>query len=160
MFKKSRRNRPDGVISPVSLLDWGVACRGKLHHSAHAAACWHCRSFFFDVGYYGLGGQKGGCYAGCVLQCASGYLSRIKNTSLDHIYILFLVCIKAIAYRRLFYLVDDNGAFQTCVCGDVEQRSLQSFQNDLAAGLLIALKSVYYRLDLLSYMYICGTSMS
>ena len=31
----------------------------------------------------------------------------------------------------------------------MEQRSLQSFQNDLAAGLLIALKSVYYRLCLL-----------
>ena len=40
-----------------------------------------------------------------------------------------------------FTFVNDNGAFQTCVCGDVEQRSLQSFQDDLSAGLLIALQT-------------------
>ena len=113
------------------------------------AACWHSRSLFLNVSYYRLSGQKGGCHAGCVLQCASGYLSRIKDTGL-------LPCLHTLPCThqsqnlgRLFYLVNDNRALKTCVCGDMEQRSFQSFQDNLPPVFSSPSRAVYYRLDLL-----------
>ena len=115
----------------------------ELHHSHSAVcACRHSRSRLFDGGNYGLGGQQCCGNAGSVLQCASGNLNRIKDTSLDHVYILFVVCIKSNAYFGLFYFVDHNSAFQTCVCYDVEQRSLECFLYDSCTDLLIAVQAV------------------
>ena len=44
---------------------------------------------------------------------------RIQDTCFYHVYILFFVCVEADANLGLSYFVDDNGAFQTCVCSDV-----------------------------------------
>ena len=131
----------------------------KLHHSHSAVcACRHSRSRLFDGGNYGLGGQQGCGNAGSVLQCASGNLNRIKDTSLDHVYILFVVCIKSSTYFGLFYFVDHNSAFQTCVCYDVEQRSLECFLYDSCTDLLVAVQAVNQLCKLCCYMNVCRTA--
>ena len=83
-------------------------------------ACRHSRSFFFNISYNRLGCQEGGCNAGCILKRASGYLGRIQNTCLNHIHILFFICIEACSYRRLFYFIDNNRAFQTSIRCNME----------------------------------------
>ena len=116
----------------------------SLHHT-HAActAGGHCRSVFLNACNNGFGCQQCACNAGCVLQCASGNLCRIQNTCFYHIYIrLHCRASKPIADRGLSYLVDDNAAFQTCVCCDMVQRSFQCLQDNLRTGLLIAFQCI------------------
>ena len=83
---------------------------GLLHHTAHSAACRHCRCVFLDVGNNGFCGEECGSNAGCILQSASCNLSGIKDACLDHIHIFFFQHIKAYSTLRLPYLIYNHAA--------------------------------------------------
>ena len=113
-----------------------IAGAYTLHHSG--CACGHCRGGFFDDGNSCFCGKEAGCYAGCVLECASGDLSGIKDTAFDHVDVLFFVCIKADADFRLFNLVDDNSAVEACILRDRVKGSFEGLEDDLGTGLLVS----------------------
>ena len=113
-----------------------------LHHSHARVTGWHSRSIFFDVCYNRFCCKQCRCNACCVLQSTSCNLCRIQNTCIYHIYIFILQCIVTDANFGFFYFIDDNAAFQTCVCCNVEQWSFQCFQNDLCTCLLITFQLI------------------
>ena len=53
-------------------------------------------------------------------------------------YILFVVCIKSNTYFGLFYFVDHNSAFQTCVVSNLTYRSFDGMTNQVHAGLYVS----------------------
>ena len=63
-----------------------------------------------------------------------------------------------VTYFGLFYFVDHNSAFQTCVCYDVEQRSLECFLYDSCTDLLVAVQAVNQLCKLCCYMNVCRTA--
>ena len=121
----------------------GFLCLWALLHHSHARVTgWHSRGIFFDVCYNRFCCKQCRCNACCVLQSTSCNLCRIQNTCIYHIYIFILQCIVTDANFGFFYFIDDNAAFQTCVCCNVEQWSFQCFQNDLCTCLLITFQLI------------------
>ena len=109
----------------------------------HAACGYrgHRRLGLLDVGYQRLGSQDHCCNGCCILQCRSRYLGRVNDAGRDHIDILLVVRIKAVADLVCADdLVDDNAALQTCVQCDLTERCLQCGADDLCTCLLVAVE--------------------
>ena len=79
-----------------------------------------------------------------VLQSRTGDLGGVNDTGGDHILnkdlVLSVEAIVGLVVRD--DLVDDDAAFHTVVLGDLAQRCLQSLQDDLGTGALVAFQRV------------------
>ena len=118
-----------------------VFCRGLIH-AAHVGSCGHRRILLRDVGNQALGGEDHGSDGSGVLQSAAADLGRVDNAEGDHV----TVGVVGSVVTEVDVLVagngvQNNGAFNTGVRGDLHDRSLQSRGNDGCTGLLIALES-------------------
>src|SRR5699024_11660702 len=74
-------------------------CLKELHHAAHASAWSTCHwvFFFLLVSNQRLGGQYHCCNGSCILQCGTGNLGWVNDTSRNHINIGLVVSIVAVA---------------------------------------------------------------
>ena len=109
-------------------------------HTAHVAAGGHGGLLLRDVGHQALGGQNHGSHGSGVLQSAAADLGGVNDAQLDHVAVLVVGGVKAIGGAgAVVDVVEDDGAFQTGVSGDLHDGGLQSLGNDGSAGLLVAL---------------------
>ena len=88
-----------------------------------------------------LGGQHTGGDGSGILQSGTSHLGGINDTGGDHINISLIVSIKAVAdLSGTNDLVDDNGAFKTCVLSDLTNRLFKCLEYDLSTCLFITLE--------------------
>ena len=124
-------------------MGWGC---GLVHtaHAAHIAAGSRSSRGFGQIGHEALGGQHHLSDGSCVLQSGAGDLGGVNDACGDHILhvdlILGVEAVVGLVGRD--DLVDDDAALEAGVLGDLAQRSLQSLQDDLCAGALVAFQRV------------------
>ena len=108
-------------------------------HAAHAGGSRGCGRFGL-VGDQRLGGQHHGADRRGVLQRGTGDLGRIDDTGADHVAVNLLVGVEAVAdLAAALDLLKHHAAVHTGVLGDLADRLLQRVDDDLHAGLLVAL---------------------
>ena len=110
-------------------------------HAAHVGSCGHRGILLRDVGNQALGGEDHGSDGSGVLQSTAADLGRVDNAEGDHVTVGVVGSVITevdvlVAGNR----VQNNGAFDTGVRGDLHDRGLQGLRNDSCAGLLIALE--------------------
>ena len=109
-------------------------------HAAHAACigCGSCCGVGCGiglVGHDGLSRQDAGADGRCVLKRGTGDLRRIDDTGGDHVAVGGAVGIVAEAdLAAVLDLLEDDGAVDTGVLGDLADRSLQRLDDDGRAG--------------------------
>ena len=88
------------------------------------------------LGDHGFGGHQQAGDRSCVLQCRTDNLGRVDDTGLEHVHILFGLGVEAEGLGLVLEdLADHDGAFDAGVLGDLTDRSLESAQDDVDAGL-------------------------
>ena len=111
------------------------------------------------IGHQRLGGQHHAGDAGGVLQSGAGHLGGIHDAAGDHVAVLLLVGVKAVAILAGGTdLLQDHGAIQACIGCDLADRLLQSFGHNLHAGLLVALHLIQQGSDGGNGVYIDGAA--
>src|SRR5574344_920443 len=140
--KKSKNYRKKGARSdrPAHLSASGNS--GLIHavHAAHAAArCCRC-------GRLGLvcdqrfGGEHHRADGRGILQCAARDLGGVNDAGGDHVAVDLLVSVEAVAdLAAVLDLFKHHAAVDTGVDRDLTHRLLQRLDDDLHAGLLVAL---------------------
>ena len=126
--KKTKRERPSSKGRSFSYAVWE---NGRLVHAAHARITRRDgrRILLRDVRHEGFGGQHGRRDGSRVLQRAAGHLGRVDDAGLNHIDVL--VVQRVIAVARLLGaldLLDDDGAFHARVGRDLANRLFQRAQ--------------------------------
>ena len=110
-----------------------------LIHAAHIGCCRSGRSRLLDVSDKALGGQYHRSDGSRVLQCGASDLGRVNDTGGDHVGVLLLERVEAVADLILTTdVLYDDGALQTRVLRDLLDRRLERFKNDLHTGLGVA----------------------
>src|SRR5438552_5476786 len=93
-----------------------------------------------DVRDERLGRQQHGGDAGRILQRRAGDLGRVDDAGLDHVGVLTLVGVEALALRQAPDLLHHDGAFPADVVDDLTQRLLERAADQRDASRLIARK--------------------
>src|SRR4051812_36183924 len=93
------------------------------------------RFFFLRlVGNDALGGQYHACDGSSILQCDTGNLGRIDNTSFQEVFEYFGAGVEAEISLAFLYLLYDDGAFHAAVSDDLTKRLFDGALNDSDTG--------------------------
>src|SRR5919109_178623 len=106
----------------------------------HAAGrhAWGRLLLLREIGDDRLGGEEQARDAGRVLEGRARHLGRIDDPGHEHVDILALLRVVAVARLELADSLDDDRAFLTSVDGDLTQRLLERAAQDLDADRLVA----------------------
>src|SRR6266849_78785 len=123
----------------------GAARRGGSFFSLYGLVIRHRRRgcgllLLRNVGDERLGGQQHRGDTGRVLQRGTGDLGRVDDSGLDHVRVVALVGVEALALRQVPDLLYHDRAFPAGVVDDLAQRLLERAADQRDASRLIALE--------------------
>src|SRR6266516_3261877 len=122
--------KPPGLPAPKKTM---------LHHTAHTAHATHATHtsrhgssafFFWRIGDQRIGSQEHTGDTGGILQGGTCHLHRINDTGFEHIHVLALEYIEAVATGLCTYIGNCNGSIAASIFHDLAQRLLKCAAQD------------------------------
>src|SRR6202790_3973106 len=113
-----------------------ISCRSVLRHRRSG----RCSLLLRDIGNQRLGGEQQRRDRRRVLHRGAGDLGRVDDPGLDHVDVLALGGVEALALGEGLHLVDDHGAFHARVLRDLPERLLERAAKDVDTGEHVALR--------------------
>ena len=86
--------------------------------------------------------QEHTCNRRCVLKSHTRHLSRVDDSALEEVLIFAGACVVAIVALAVLDVLNDDGAFQTCVGNNLAQRLLDGTFYNLDTSVLIVVVAV------------------
>ncbi len=116
-----------------------------LHHSTHSAHSTHTRRhsttgrriLFRNLGNHTLGSQQHAGNRSGILQCGSGNLGGINNTSSNKVFILLGGGIETHCSFESLYMLNDYRTFTSGIIGDLTNRFFKSSEQNISAKRLL-----------------------